>query len=284
TNLIKMNLKKLAEPDYDFKLEVLTKQDIEGQIILLDETIILKCTLGSSSISINSRKHHLESGSNFMLAEGLILKFIQPSEDIEITILRFSPLFFNEVYPMLDSKVVECMKLSAPDLEGDTTALMRDLIFLQLCEIYKKSNHVYRNRIVVNLVINYILEIHEQTYKFLDLNSNEPTDRRSFLVDRFFYTIYNNDQAGRHNIEYYAEKLHITSRYLHKICRETLQMTPKQCIDYMIAGNAKKLLLTTSLSNQQIANELHFPDQATFGQFFKRNVGIPPSEFRRRYK
>ncbi|MGL4994522.1 MAG: helix-turn-helix domain-containing protein [Bacteroidales bacterium] len=279
-----MKIKKLAEPDYNFKLETFTKQDIEGQIILFNDTFILKCNTGRSQITINSRKHNLESGSNFMLAEGLILKFIDPSDDLSITMLRFSPLFFNEVYPMLESKVVESIKLSAPDYEGDTTGVMRDLIFQQLCEIYKKSDHVYKNRIVVNLVINYILEIHESTYKRLDILSTETTDRKSFLVDRFFYTIYNDEQPGRHNIDYYAEKLHITSRYLHKIFRETLQMTPKQCIDYMIAGNAKKLLLTTSLTNQQIASELHFPDQATFGQFFKRNVGIPPSEFRRRYK
>ena len=86
------------------------------------------------------------------------------------------------------------------------------------------------------------------------------------------------------DIKYYADKLNITSRYLYKICKETTGLTPKQMIDYTIVGKAKKLLLTTEMANQQISGELLFPDQATFGQYFKRNVGMSPLEFRKKYK
>jgi len=63
-----------------------------------------------------------------------------------------------------------------------------------------------------------------------------------------------------------------------------MQMTPKESIDYFVTGTAKRLLLSEDLNNQQIADKLNFPDQSTFGQFFKRNVGMSPSEFRKKYK
>ncbi len=92
------------------------------------------------------------------------------------------------------------------------------------------------------------------------------------------------DEAMEHgNVEYYAARLNITSRYLFKICKENSGLTPKQSIDFVIAGEAKKLLLTSMLSFQEISDRLNFPDQNAFTQFFKRTVGVTPSEFRKEY-
>lgn len=102
-------------------------------------------------------------------------------------------------------------------------------------------------------------------------------------IDNFF-SLCATEHIKHRNIEYYTGKLCISSRYLYKITKEVCKVTPKQIIDYYVSGTAKKKLLTTILTNLQIADELNFPDQATFGQFFKRNVGMSPSKFRNKYK
>ena len=133
------------------------------------------------------------------------------------------------------------------------------------------------------MVISYILEIYEQTYRHIENRMSFPLDHKSLLLEKF-YCLCCEEHLYHRNIEYYAEKLNITSRYLYKLCQESFHMTPKQCIDYIISGNAKKMLLSTELSTQQIANELNFSDQSAFGQFFKRNVGMSPTDFRNRFK
>lgn len=278
-----MKEKKIAEPDYDFKLEVSQGLSQADDVFFSSEILIIKCISGKARISINTKEHDFATNTNFMLVDGTIFKIIKCSEDFKITILRFSQNFFNEIYPMLNGKAIEVMMCSAPDLYSKKEMEMSDLLFRQLCILYYKKEHTYRDKMVVNLTITYILEIYEQTYKYVQDKLPVIADRRSILVDKFF-NLCHKEYTNHHNIEYYANKMNITSRYLYKICKETLHMTPKQCLDYMVSGNAKKMLLTTNLTNQQIANELNFPDQATFGQFFKRNVGMTPSDFRSKFK
>lgn len=278
-----MKTKRIAEPDYDFKLETVQGFGLTNKVLFSNEVLIIKCTCGKAQIFINTEKHEFAAETNFILADGVIFKLIECSDDFCVTILRFSPNFFNEIYPMLDNKAIEVMICSAPDLYSKEEMEMTNLIFSQLCMLHHRKEHTYRNKIAVNLMINYILEIYEQTHKYVKDKVPDTSDHRTFLIDKF-YALCIEEHAHHHNIEYYANKLNITARYLYKICKETLQMTPKQCIDYMVSGDAKKLLLTTTLTNQQISNELSFRDQAAFGQFFKRNVGMTPSEFRHRFK
>lgn len=85
-------------------------------------------------------------------------------------------------------------------------------------------------------------------------------------------------------MQFYADELNISTRYLYKITMNVLKMTPKELVDYYVIAAAKKMLLTTILTNQQIADRLNFSDQSAFGQYFKRNVGVSPAEFRHKYK
>ena len=51
-----------------------------------------------------------------------------------------------------------------------------------------------------------------------------------------------------------------------------------------LIGNIKKMLLSTDWSIQQVADVMGFPDQASLGQFFKRNEGVSPLAFRKSFR
>ena len=44
------------------------------------------------------------------------------------------------------------------------------------------------------------------------------------------------------------------------------------------------MLLSTDWSIQQVADAMGFPDQASLGQFFKRNEGVSPQVFRKSFR
>ncbi|MBO7492628.1 MAG: AraC family transcriptional regulator [Bacteroidales bacterium] len=75
-----------------------------------------------------------------------------------------------------------------------------------------------------------------------------------------------------------------TAARLGASSRRETGKTPKEFIHQFLIGQIKNALLTTEMTHQQIADQFGFPDQSAFGQFFKRQEGMSPSEFRKRYR
>ncbi len=77
-----------------------------------------------------------------------------------------------------------------------------------------------------------------------------------------------------------AKYLKISPRHLNNIIRNELGISAKDFIDKQKSKQAKKLLLETKLSIQQIGDQLGFSDPYNFSRFFKRVEGISPILFR----
>ena len=80
--------------------------------------------------------------------------------------------------------------------------------------------------------------------------------------------------------EWYADRLHLSPKYLSNVFKQTLNTSPNTFIDQAILRHAKSLLSSTSLSVQQISDQLGFQNQSHFGTFFKRQTDCSPKDFR----
>ncbi|OYD40691.1 helix-turn-helix transcriptional regulator [Sphingobacterium cellulitidis] len=81
-------------------------------------------------------------------------------------------------------------------------------------------------------------------------------------------------------VEFYADELHISASQLSKICRKYLSASPAQLIHQRLVLEAKRLLKSTDQSIKEIAFQLGFADAPYFTNFFKKNTGMNPSDFR----
>lgn len=82
------------------------------------------------------------------------------------------------------------------------------------------------------------------------------------------------------SVEFYAEKLCISKQYLSLIVKEKTRVTVGTIIAAMRAEAAARLLRDPEMTIQQIAAELSFADQSSFGKFFKKHIGVPPLRYR----
>ena len=77
-----------------------------------------------------------------------------------------------------------------------------------------------------------------------------------------------------HQINYYANQLCITPRYLNEVVIQYSNgRTPKQLIDEQLTAELKVL------SIMEIAQLFNFQEPANMSRFFKKNTGMSPKNF-----
>lgn len=85
----------------------------------------------------------------------------------------------------------------------------------------------------------------------------------------------------RQKLDYYANKLNVSTIYLSECIKKTTGHTPKKVItDYAIM-EAKDLLINTNKTVEQIASLIGFEDASNFTNFFKKNTSSTPIKFRK---
>jgi AraC family transcriptional regulator, transcriptional activator of pobA len=87
-------------------------------------------------------------------------------------------------------------------------------------------------------------------------------------------------QNGLPTVEYLAEQLHLSPRYLSDMLRSLTGQSAQQHIHDKLIAKAKEYLSTTHLSVAEIAFELGFERPQSFNKLFKKKLNLSPLEFR----
>lgn len=87
--------------------------------------------------------------------------------------------------------------------------------------------------------------------------------------------------SKKHNdVQFYAEQMNVSPRYLAQITRRMAQVSPKALIEQQLIKQLKVTLGSCNLTVQQVAYEYGFNSQSHFSRFFKKLTGVTPTEFR----
>lgn len=82
------------------------------------------------------------------------------------------------------------------------------------------------------------------------------------------------------SVGFYARQLCITPKYLTTLIKRISGQSVSEWIDNYVILEAKTLLKYSTMSIQEIAYYLNFPNQSFFGSYFKRNTGMSPSQYK----
>ena len=143
----------------------------------------------------------------------------------------------------------------------------------------RQHSHIFYND-----VINASLKVF-----FLDLSNLFLSKRKHFTPPTLsrkevhfidFINILKDNCKNQRNVKFYADKLCITTQYLTSILKEQSGKSARQWIQDALIIEAKEMLKMPYVNIKQVSYKLNFPDQSTFGKFFKKNAGISPLTFR----
>lgn len=113
-----------------------------------------------------------------------------------------------------------------------------------------------------------------------NLEQVEPGSRRSNYVRDFLQLVHTHHRTER-GVAFYASKLFISPKYLSLIIKQSTGRSAAEWIDQYVILEAKNLLRFSGKNVQQIAYELNFSNQSSFGKYFKHLTGMSPTEFQR---
>lgn len=254
-----------------------------GKTTFTARNIIMKCLDGSATLLINNIEYTITQGLIFSIPDSVLFHVVSTDSDFRVRVIRLSQALIHEVFTAIDEKVIDVIQYSTPDLyKAEQLTILNHIVEL-IYKLDQNKNHAYKRNLIVIYLTAYSLELYELVKEKIKSSVEQPSNISSYIISRF-YDLVHKHHAEHQTIKFYAHQLNISTRYLHRVTTSVLKLTPKQMVDIHLTSIAKRLLITTFMTNQEIAIKLNFTDQSSFGQFFKRNEGISPSEFRKRYK
>lgn len=141
------------------------------------------------------------------------------------------------------------------------------------------KEHVYHSYVIKNQIINLFFDL--DNCRWHRYGDGELGLSRSETLRQRFRELLMEECRMHREVTFYADKLCVTSDYLSKVVREYDGQSAAKWIINAVITEAKILLREPDKTINQIAIELNFPDQSTFGKFFKRNTGLSPLEYKK---
>lgn len=144
------------------------------------------------------------------------------------------------------------------------------------------SDNIFTKSIARNLIAALTYQvIHMVSKSIKDApDSKPPRSRRTTYVSEFMRLVHEHHMRER-SVAFYANKLFISPKYLSLIIKENTGRSATEVIDSFVILEAKNLLRFSGKNIQQVAYELNFPNQSSFGKYFKHLTGMSPSEYQR---
>ena len=232
-------------------------------------------TKGGFQASINNQDYNLQANDGYLIIPDFFMRRLEPtSEHMELYVMSISRKFMMEMNLQFPLALVSHIyihpvwHMSAEKIQGviHYFDLLREVIDT-------------KNRTATMYLVNSFF--HFLAGDIANTKQNVPSSSRNEEITGRFMHLVDAHCDQHHNLDWYAGQMCLSTRYVANTVKETLGMTASECIEQALMQRAKTLLYTTTLSIQEIADQLGFQNQSHFGTFFKRHTGCSPKDFRK---
>ena len=288
-----MKNKNILPLNWRNELENINVYSIGEDFILLDKPVIastfqypFKVDVTTCIISIKGTTEgrinltpYVTSGACFIvIVAGQIMEYQSISDDFEGLFIVMSQKFTDSLMPNVQERLP--LMLSVTDnpvipLNEEGLAGMMNY-FEMMKKLIQTDDHPYRMDVARYLTLAFFYGAGYYFHKFAD--RREKTHHEA-LIEKFLHLVRTHYKKQR-GLEFYADKMCITSKHLSRVLREAGSKSANDLIDEHVVFEAKALLKSTNMTIQQISDELNFPSQSFFGKYFKRVTGMSPKEYK----
>ncbi len=153
--------------------------------------------------------------------------------------------------------------------------------FLQYIDLIRQEFVHYnadRNQALASLSKLTLLSLNRQLQHSRIHTSS--ADKESLLLNRFRALVENHFRE-HWPVALYARNLYVSTSTLGRLCHEYCGVSPKSVVQQRLLAEAKRRLIYTRQTVEEIAYTLGFKDHAYFSRFFKKMEGMTAGNYRK---
>jgi len=246
--------------------------------------LFLICRSGSMSLSVNLEPWEMGPDTVMVLNYDTIVRITALIDNPEAYVLMLTPEFVKALnFDMNVMSRISAARHESPivALEPKETELIIKYIELLRISTVENPTEIYARSIARGLVVSMIYQL----MQYVELHHPEdadaaPVTRRGNYVRDFFKLIHTHYRQER-SVTFYASKLFISPKYLSVIVKEQTGKSAGEWIDKLVILDAKNRLRYSGKNVQQIAYDLNFVNQSSFGKYFKHLTGMTPTQYQK---
>ena len=249
----------------------------------IDAFIIGVGTEGETSVSFNLHEFRLKKDSMFIFTPKNILQ-VNSQQYFKADVIAISPDFMRRINIDIKNMMPLFLKFvenPALTLTPEESRSMRGMIAQTERETRGPETH-FSFDIVSGLIAATIYKVGDIMYHYLAEHPEEQNNSHNRAEEYFkqFTHLLGEHFREERSVGFYARQLCITPKYLTTLIKRISGQSVSEWIDNYVILEAKTLLKYSTMSIQEIAYYLNFPNQSFFGSYFKRNTGMSPSQYK----
>lgn len=248
--------------------------------VTLPKSVIVIVHSGDADVTFDHSKLHLEKDNIGIFSGKHIFSGLRTSEDFTATLVIFGDKLIEDArltsfgYRFQEYHVKPTTILNEPQVKQ----LLLVISLMEAILTQKEPDLPHRHDALCNTIHIFF----EFLNAFRDAKKSDmDTSLRGSHVFVKFMDLLAEHYVKEHKVNFYAEKLCLTPKYMSKLIHDATGCGANAWIDQYIIAKAKLLLISRKdLSVQAISQMLGFQEQASFTRFFRNIENLSPREFR----
>lgn len=246
----------------------------------LSRPLFAMCLQGSATVKVNLQEYRICGNELVTLMPDAIIHGYSFSDDFSGVMVLLSNSVAEELLPditsvlpiLMDFRQSPVIKLM-PD-EAKSLYEFYKFIWDKIPRVHGDYGKSELNGLLLSIFYEVLSVCKERyTYGKFKRTRNEETFYK-------FYSLIEKEYCRERSVVYFADRLCISPKHLSMVVKKVSGRTASDWIDDYVILQAKQLLRSSSLTIQEVSRELNFSNQSFFGKYFKKHVGMSPSEYR----
>lgn len=242
---------------------------------------VVFCQCGSLSARLNDATFSIREHEALFIGANSVVSDVEASPDFKCKIVVVAN---TTTMNFINKSIVEAvMRISSNPVVRFTpeeTELMLKYYELAMLKIQHPQINNSRESLM-GILKSFTFDLLSSVSKHFTESEGDMLRQGDKLFHKFLLLLAGNETNER-SVQYFADKLYVSPKYLTSICNEKCGSTASDLIAKSIVSRIKQQLQYSEKSIKEIAAEMNFDNLSFFGKYVKKHLGDSPNNYRKK--